>query len=139
MKLHKLKNTHKLKKKSRVGRGIAAGGGKTAGRGTKGQKARTGFNIPLRFEGGQSSFIQRIPKKTGFSGKPKNILVVKTSKIAEKFKLGEKVSPESLIAKKIVKNLPKNYKIKILFDKPIKDKLKLKNCLVSKKAQKFFE
>lgn len=54
---------HKLKK--RVGRGISAGQGKTCGRGTKGQKARTGFNLPNKFEGGQSSFSMRTPKRRG--------------------------------------------------------------------------
>jgi large subunit ribosomal protein L15 len=56
------------KKLKRVGRGISAGGGKTAGRGTKGQKSRSGHNIPKRFEGGQSSLLQRLPKMHGTKG-----------------------------------------------------------------------
>lgn len=66
-------------KRKRVGRGISAGGGKTAGRGTKGQKARSGGNIPPYFEGGQMPYVQRIPKKRGFKslkGKRKSTLYV---------------------------------------------------------------
>jgi large subunit ribosomal protein L15 len=51
--LHNLISNNKSAN-NRVGRGIAAGKGKTAGRGTKGQKSRTGYNIPRRFEGGQT-------------------------------------------------------------------------------------
>ena len=65
MKLHEL-TAAPARRARRVGRGIAAGQGKTAGRGTKGQRARTGFKLPRRFEGGQSSLIQRLPKRRGF-------------------------------------------------------------------------
>lgn len=54
------------RKAKRVGRGVGSGKGKTAGRGTKGQKSRSGYNIPLRFEGGQTPLVQRLPKKKGF-------------------------------------------------------------------------
>lgn len=54
------------KKVTRVGRGIAAGKGKTAGRGTKGQKSRTGKKLRIGFEGGQTSFAERLPKTKGF-------------------------------------------------------------------------
>jgi len=65
MKLHQLVGPRRQSKK-RLGRGIAAGQGKTAGRGSKGQKARSGFNFPRRFEGGQTALIQRLPKRRGF-------------------------------------------------------------------------
>lgn len=65
MKLHEL-SAPVGRRAHRVGRGIAAGQGKTAGRGTKGQRARAGFKLPRRFEGGQSSLIQRLPKRRGF-------------------------------------------------------------------------
>lgn len=62
-------NLHSLPKitqsKKRVGRGIAAGQGKTAGRGTKGQKSRSGHNIPRFFEGGQTKLFARLPKVKG--------------------------------------------------------------------------
>lgn len=52
--------------RKRVGRGPGSGLGKTAGRGQKGQKARTGGNVPPRFEGGQMPLHRRIPKR-GFT------------------------------------------------------------------------
>ena len=55
----------KSKIKKRVGRGISSGQGKTAGRGTKGQRSRSGFNIPKRFEGGQTPYLRRMPKLKG--------------------------------------------------------------------------
>ncbi len=51
----------------RVGRGISAGGGKTAGRGTKGQNARSGGGVRPGFEGGQNPWVNRIPKRRGFT------------------------------------------------------------------------
>lgn len=61
MKLHALLTVTKRRK--RAGRGISAGLGKTAGRGVKGQKARTGANIPTGFEGGQTKLYMRLPKR----------------------------------------------------------------------------
>lgn len=50
------------KKKKRIGRGNGSGRGTTAGRGTKGQKSRSGGNIPYHFEGGQMPLVRRLPK-----------------------------------------------------------------------------
>lgn len=52
--------------RKRVGRGSSAGGGSTAGRGNKGQKQRTGGNVPAYFEGGQTPLIRRLAKRRGF-------------------------------------------------------------------------
>ena len=49
--------------KTRVGRGEGSKG-KTAGRGTKGTKAR--YQVPERFEGGQTPLHMRLPKLRGF-------------------------------------------------------------------------
>jgi len=54
------------KKRKRVGRGIGSGRGKTCGRGHKGQKARSGGGPPAHFEGGQTPFYKRMPKR-GFT------------------------------------------------------------------------
>ncbi len=50
------------KKRKRVGRGIGRGG-RTCGRGSKGQKSRSGHGIPKGFEGGQTPFYFRFPKR----------------------------------------------------------------------------
>src|SRR5438270_13403002 len=55
------------KDRKRVGRGHGSGHVKTAGRGTKGQKSRTGGNVPPRFQGGQTPIQQQLPYKRGFT------------------------------------------------------------------------
>jgi large subunit ribosomal protein L15 len=54
------------KNRKRVGRGTGSGLGKTSGRGHKGQKSRSGGNIPAWFEGGQLPLTRRLPIK-GFT------------------------------------------------------------------------
>ena len=51
------------KKPKRVGRGNGSGHGKTSCRGHKGQKSRSGGQIPPRFEGGQMPLQRRLPKR----------------------------------------------------------------------------
>lgn len=53
--------------KKRVGRGNGSGHGTFSTRGNKGQKARSGGNIPARFEGGQTPLVRRLPKLRGFT------------------------------------------------------------------------
>jgi large subunit ribosomal protein L15 len=54
--------------KLRVGRGLGSGVGKTCGRGQKGQKARsTGAFSKRQFEGGQTTFQRRLPKRGFFN------------------------------------------------------------------------
>ena len=54
------------KRRKRVGRGVGSGHGKTSTRGHKGQKARKGYSSRITFEGGQTPFFRRLPKR-GFS------------------------------------------------------------------------
>ena len=53
-----------------VGRGEGSGHGKTSTRGGKGQTARSGGNVKVRFEGGQTPLYRRIPK-LGFRSQQK--------------------------------------------------------------------
>ncbi len=70
MKLHDLHPAPGSRKPPRrVGRGHGSGRGKTAGRGTKGQKSRSGGNIPAWFEGGQTPLHVRTPKLHGFKNR----------------------------------------------------------------------
>lgn len=64
--MHEIVGIAKQPARKRVGRGSSAGGGSTAGRGNKGQKSRTGGNIPAYFEGGQTPLIRRLTKRKGF-------------------------------------------------------------------------
>jgi len=67
MRIHEITSLKdKNKGVNRVGRGIGSHRGKTSGRGTKGQKARTGGQVPAYFEGGQKPITQIIPKRRGF-------------------------------------------------------------------------
>ena len=59
-------STHKSK---RVGRGYGSGKGKTAGKGMNGQKARSGPNPYLAFEGGQNRLTKRMPYLRGFKNR----------------------------------------------------------------------
>jgi large subunit ribosomal protein L15 len=54
------------KRSQRKGRGESSGRGKTCGRGNKGSKARVGKYIKRGYEGGQTPFFRRVPKR-GFS------------------------------------------------------------------------
>jgi len=100
-----------LNNQKRVGRGMSAGQGKTAGRGTKGQKSRSGFNIPRKFEGGQMPFSMRMPKMKGFKSQSDKAVVLTLDDISVNYKAGETVSYANLIEKKL---LQKGDKVKIL-------------------------
>lgn len=95
----------------RLGRGLASGKGKTAGRGTKGQKSRSGYNIPRRFEGGQTSMIARLPKARGFHSKYQKPLTLTVEQIEGKFDNGDKICFETLIEKGLIKNNKQKVKI----------------------------
>ncbi len=140
MKLHELKSKTQYKHFKKVGRGIAGKGGKTAGRGTKGQKARTGYKIPRRFEGGQVSLIQRLPKKRGFKNLKKSVVAIRADRLFSHFKASEEISPKILFSKKLITN--PNLKVKIIGNsdiKKIEDTLKnykFSNCIFSKSIEK---
>lgn len=92
----------KGKSKKRVGRGLSSGQGKTAGRGTKGQKSRSGFNIPRKFEGGQTPLSMRLPILPGFKSHQRKADVISLDFISANFKAGETVTKKSLVEKGIV-------------------------------------
>jgi large subunit ribosomal protein L15 len=106
VKLHDLKPAEGAKKsRKRVGRGIAAGQGKTAGRGTKGQKARSGGNIPPYFEGGQLPLVRKLPfaRGVGFRDPWRVRFTPVNVDRLDVFDEGDEVSPESLVEKGIIK------------------------------------
>ena len=112
------------KRRKRVGRGDASGHGTYSGRGRDGQKSRSGYSIKRGFEGGQLPLIKRLPRKRGFV----NIFrteysVVNLSKLSI-FESGSEVTPEKLLATRLVKSL--RYPIKILADGNIEHPLSVK-------------
>jgi large subunit ribosomal protein L15 len=88
--------------KTRVGRGEGSKG-KTAGRGTKGTKAR--YQVPERFEGGQTPLHMRLPKLRGFKNPFKTeYQVVNLDRISALFPEGGSVGVEELVAKGAVRD-----------------------------------
>ncbi|MGX6451927.1 50S ribosomal protein L15 [Brevibacterium paucivorans] len=102
LKLHDLRPAPGAKTaKTRVGRGEASKG-KTAGRGTKGTKAR--YQVPERFEGGQTPLHMRLPKLRGFKNPNKvEYQVVNLDKLSQLFPEGGTVTVDDLVAKGAVR------------------------------------
>ncbi|MCA9388377.1 50S ribosomal protein L15 [Candidatus Berkelbacteria bacterium] len=130
MKLHQLKKTQP--KRRHVGRGISAGQGKTAGRGTKGQKSRTGHNIPKGFEGGQTKLYMRLPKLRGLNNRIKrsSSATISLSQLETNFKAGERVSLVTLRSKKLIDR--STQKVKIVARGELTKKLKFSGVSFSK-------
>ena len=103
IRIHDLKPTEGSKTdKKRVARGDRGRGGKTAGRGTKGTGARG--TVPAGFEGGQLPLQRRQPKLPGFNNPNKVIYaVINVGRLGEAFSAGDEVTPETLVAKGLVK------------------------------------
>ncbi|PIS23367.1 50S ribosomal protein L15 [candidate division WWE3 bacterium CG08_land_8_20_14_0_20_40_13] len=128
-----LSSLKKIKRRSakRVGRGIGSGkGGHTSGKGNKGQKSRTGTNIPSFFEGGQVPIIKRLPQKRGKGNSrvSKQVSIISLNSLAE-FKDGDKVTPRSLGFKSA----------KVLSGGELSRKLNLIGFTYSKKAKEKIE
>ncbi len=71
------------KKKKRLGKGEGSGLGKQSGKGHKGQKSRSGGNVPNWFEGGQMPIQRRLPKR-GFNNiNRKEARIVNLDKLLE--------------------------------------------------------
>lgn len=133
-KLHELKPakgaTHKEK---RVGRGIGSGHGKTSTRGYKGQKSRRGYgDLPAFFEGGQTPFIMRIPKRGFINPNKVEYEIVNIKVLEEKFEDGAEVNPEVLKEKGIIKCTER---VKILGEGDLTKKLIVKAHKFSKSAE----
>ncbi len=133
-KLSKLKG--RQKKAKRVGRGMGSGkGSHTTGKGQKGQKSRSGYNLPVGFEGGQVPLFRKMPKSKGFVNSHRQRVVILSLLDLAKFKDNEKITPEVLSKKGLIKNI-ENAKIKILGDGEISTKLTFQGFSYSKSAAK---
>jgi len=98
------------KKRKRVGRGPGSGHGKTAGKGNKGQLSRQGFSRRRDFEGGQMPLVRRLPKRGFTNIFRKEFAVVNLDRLAA-FDEGAEVTPETLIARGIIKKVLDGVKI----------------------------
>ncbi|MDP2664252.1 MAG: 50S ribosomal protein L15 [bacterium] len=140
MQLHQLKPKHKSKKRKRVGRGGKRG--TYSGRGMKGQKSRAGRRLqPVVRE-----LIKRYPKLRGYRHKTKNQAlglepqVVNLSLLEKKFEADEKVNPESLLEKGLIRRIRgRTPQVKILGGGEITKPLTVEKCQVSKPAKEKIE
>ena len=119
-------------RKVRVGRGIGSKLGKTAGRGNKGQKSRKGYSRRAGFEGGKMPLHRRIPKR-GFRNPFGRELAIVNVEIINAFPAGETITPETLAAVGLVRNLRDG--VKILGDGELKVALAVRAHAFSKAAQ----
>jgi len=126
MKLHDLRPAKGSKKqRKRVGRGDSSGSGKTAGRGTKGQKSRSGGNIPPYFEGGQLPLVRRLPRMRGFVNIFKTqFATVNLDRLNERFDKGDEVTPSALTEVGLIKS--PNELVKVLGRGELKKPLTIK-------------
>lgn len=120
------------KNRKRVGRGPGSGTGGTSGRGDKGQLARSGGGPRPGFEGGQIPFFQRLPKR-GFKNYTRKEYAVINLSDLEKFNDGDVVTPELLVANKVLKKLKSG--VKVLANGELTKKLTVKANVFSKAAE----
>ena len=117
--LSSLKPAAKQRPRKRVGRGLGSGKGRYAGRGIKGQKSRAGSHqMRAGFEGGQMPAYMRMAKQRGSTSKdampigpfrthtiPINVAAL------DRFDDGAEVTPEALVAARLIKNTKTDVKI----------------------------
>jgi len=119
------------KRSKRIGQGMGSGHGKTATRGSKGQRSRTGMRMRPGFEGGQMPLHRRLPKRGFTNIFRKHYAIVNLSDL-EKFKPEEKVTPEALLDRRIIKQLGAG--LKVLGDGELKSPLHVCAHIFSKSA-----
>ena len=123
--------------RKRVGRGDGSGHGTYSCRGSKGQKARSGGGVGLRFEGGQTPLVKRLPSKRGFTNIFKVNYSVVNLRQLRVFGEGAEVTPQTLHAAGLVPSLKDP--VKILGDGELRHPLVVKASRFSEAARKKIE
>ncbi|MDO4500418.1 MAG: 50S ribosomal protein L15 [Erysipelotrichaceae bacterium] len=137
MNLNELKyNDGARKGTKRLGRGPASGQGKTSGKGHKGQNARSGGGVAIGFEGGQTPFYKRMPKR-GFTNFTRKEYAIVNLDVLENFEDGSVVTPELLKEAGIVKKELDG--IKVLGNGTLTKKLTVKCNKISASAKAAIE
>ena len=133
MNLHEMKyNEGARKQTKRLGRGLGSGQGKTSGKGHKGQNSRSGGGVAIGFEGGQTPFFKRMPKR-GFTNFTRKEYAIVNLTALEKFDNDAVVTPELLKEAGIVK---KEFDgIKVLGNGTLTKKLTVKCNKISASAK----
>lgn len=96
----------------RVGRGYSSGhGGHESCRGTKGQNSRSGVTVRPGFEGGQTPFWMRFPKRGFHNPSRQEFTVVNVADLELRFQAGEEVNPTVLLHRQVIKKMDRGLKI----------------------------
>lgn len=119
------------KRRKRIGLGMGSGHGKTATRGSKGQGSRAGSRMRPGFEGGQMPLHRRLPKR-GFTNIFKKHYALVNLGDLEGLNAEEKITPELLIERGVVKRLQDG--LKVLANGELKAPLTISAHLFSKAA-----
>lgn len=122
MQIHQLTVTKK-KGRKRIGRGGKRG--TTAGRGSNGQKSRSGASVDPLFEGGRSTFLERLKKVRGFKSIHAKKCLVNLSDLEKAYVDGETITIASLIEKKVTPKTAIKRGVKIVATGILKKKLLL--------------
>jgi large subunit ribosomal protein L15 len=133
LKQHDLRSPGANRDRKRVGRGVGSGYGKTAGRGTKGQKSRTGGNIPRYFQGGQNPIHKQLPYKRGFTNNFRVEYNTVNLDQLETFDAGAEVTVELLFEQRMARR--KKLGVKILGDGELTKPLTVRVHRVSQSAR----
>ncbi len=131
--------------RKRVGRGPGSGKGKFSGRGIKGQKSRSGSHkMRAGFEGGQMPIYMRIGKLRGSTSKDampvgpfRTSTVPVNVRDLVRFEAGDEVTPETLVAKRLIKNTKTD--VKVLGDGEVTLKLTVRVHRISASAREKIE
>ncbi len=119
------------KRRKRIGQGMGSGHGKTATRGSKGQRSRAGSRMRPGFEGGQMPLHRRLPKR-GFTNIFKKSYTVVNLRDLQDFKSGERITPELLLERGLIRRIGDG--VKILGDGDLKASLHIAAHQFSKSA-----
>lgn len=137
MKLNNLKATEGARStKKRIGRGLGSGNGKTSGKGQKGQNSRSGGGVAIGFEGGQTPFFKRMPKR-GFTNFTRKEYAIVNVEDLNKFEDGVTVDFAAVKAAGLVKKELDG--LKVLGNGKLEKKLTVKAAKFSASAKKAIE
>lgn len=137
MKLNELKATEGARStKKRIGRGLGSGNGKTSGKGQKGQNSRSGGGVAIGFEGGQTPFFKRMPKR-GFTNFTRKEYAIVNVEDLNKFEDGVTVDFAAVKAAGFVKKELDG--LKVLGNGKLEKKLTVKAAKFSASAKKAIE
>jgi len=142
MQIHEIAKPDWLKEKKRIGRGGKRG--TYSGKGNKGQKSRSGGNIPPGFEGQDTTLAARSPKIRGFTSPNLPNVEISLDLLEKHYNAGDKVNSTSLLEKGLIKlnkrsRSRKIARVKILANGRITKSLTIEECFLSKSAKEAIE